>query len=1028
MRDRHSRRSYGGRRVPRRPLFPGLLRRTPAPIAAQRLPRLGAQLLVALLLVAAAVFAATGLTAYNAYAATAASLTPRLDALTGHKAFKTSRIFDRNGTLLYEFFDAGKRTQVELSGVSPLLISATVAIEDKTFFSNTGVDYEGIFRTLVQSFSAGEETGGASTITQQLIKRIILTEDENRYENRYQRKVTEIILARELSQRFSKNDIMALYLNEIFYGNLAYGIQAASDSYFKTSARDLSLPQAALLAGLPQQPTEYDPINYLVRDDRGGFLPGVALGDGWWENEYPLPEGLPPPKVRQVAVLSQMVDEGYISPEEGRAAAAEDLRFADQAVPLNAPHFVFYVRKLLEEKYGPQLVYGGGLQITTTLDLDMQRMVQGKAAEHIADLAERNIHNAAVTVMQPNTGQILAMVGSIDFNKTLASTTPGQKENVLDGQVNMTIRERQPGSALKPFTYLAAMERGLTPASVLWDVPTEFPLTGSEFYAPVNYNGRWNGPVRIRTALANSLNMPAVKALKFAGVPYTLGLLDRVGIKSSLKRGADFYGLSLTLGGGEVTPLELTAAYNTLASGGRYIPPQPILKIVDGDGNVLEEYKPGAGEQVVRPELVSIISDMMSDDEARKAIWGLNSKLKLSRPAAVKTGTSNDWRDAWTVGFTPYVTVGVWSGNNNNEPTEKVESLAGGGIIWHNIMEELFANPRYQALLAEPFPNRQPPLDFSIPGDTVLRQPICALPGPFGGYNSELFSLAMLSASARATATALAPTATADISDPFAETPTPGVSGRVKLSCDAYERISVVRVPAQPDALLASTQTLSDTEVFSQDRYCLPVPGESYPPELLADIYIWNFPPPDPSEKVQYRWSWGGAGTSARVDNRLIVSVQRNSLQPCESSDFATPTPEPPTFGAIQMPDLRRFGENQAKEALARLGIPAESIVVDYQTRERVPDAFDQFVPYAVISTLPAPGDWYIPGTTIVLGIRAPDGYQAGPQPSATAPPQAPTQEQPALPPTPTAELPGLPTNPPLPPGTAQPLPGGPRF
>ncbi|MBC8074996.1 MAG: transglycosylase domain-containing protein, partial [Chloroflexales bacterium] len=958
-----------------------MLRRAALPSVARRLPFFGAQLLLALLAVLVAIVAATGTTAYNAYAATAASLTPRLDALTSHKAFQTSRIFDRNGTLLYEFFDAGKRTTIDLAGVSPLLISATVAIEDKTFYSNTGVDYDGIARTLLRSFSAGEETGGASTITQQLIKRLILTDDENRYENRYQRKLTEIILARELSTRFSKNDIMALYLNEIFYGNLAYGIQAASDSYFKTSARDLTLPQAALLAGLPQQPTEYDPINYLVRDAQGGFLPGVALNDGWWKNEYQLPDALPPPKVRQIAVLSQMVDEGSITPDAGRAAAAADLRFADQEVPLNAPHFVFYVRKLLEEKYGPQLVYGGGLQITTTLDLDMQRMVQGKAAEHIADLEQRNIHNAAVTVMQPNTGQILAMVGSIDFNRTLASTTPGQKENVLDGQVNMTIRERQPGSALKPFTYLAAMEKGMTPATVLWDVPTEFPLLGSQYYAPLNYNGRWNGPVRIRTALANSLNMPAVKALKFAGIPYTLGLLDRVGIKGSLRRGADFYGLSLTLGGGEVTPLELTTAYNTLASGGRYIPPAPILKIVDGDGNVLEEYAPGEGEQVVRPELVSIISDMMSDDAARKAIWGLDSKLKLTRPAAVKTGTSNDWRDAWTLGFTPYVTVGVWSGNNNNEPTEKVESLAGGGIIWHNIMEELFANPRYGALLAAPFPAQQLPLSFSIPTDSVLRQPICALPGSFGGYTSEIFSLAMLSASARATATALAPTTTAAPLDPFADTPTPAAASQVKLSCDAYQRISVVRVPPPPDALLAATQTLSDTAVFSREQFCLPVAGESYPPELLADIYIWNFPPPDPSEKVEYRWSWGGAGSAARVDNKLIVSLQRDSLLPCAATDFATPTPEPPTFGAVQIPDLRRFGENQAKDALVRLGIPSDRIVVDYQTRERVPDVFDQFAPYVVISTQPAPGDWYIPGTTIVLGIRAPDDYQPGPQP-----------------------------------------------
>ncbi|HEU5090328.1 MAG TPA: penicillin-binding transpeptidase domain-containing protein, partial [Roseiflexaceae bacterium] len=349
----------------------------------------------------------------------------------------------------------------------------------------------------------------------------------------------------------------------------------------------------------------------------------------------------------QIAVLRQMVDEGYVSAAEARAAAAQDLKLSTREIPLNAPHFVFYIRKQLEDRYGPQFA-NQGLSVYTSIDLDLQNMVQQKAAERIAELKERNIHNAAVVVMQPNTGEILAMVGSIDYNSVVPTPTPGAKGNVLDGQVNVTVRERQPGSALKPFTYLSAMESGATPASVFWDVPTRFPLTGNEWYEPKNYNGRWNGPVRMRTALANSLNMPAVLALKFAGIDHTIDLLHRAGI-TTLQRGANYYGLALTLGGGEVTPLELTTAYNTLASNGRYYPPVGILKIVGPDKRTLDEFKPTQRPQTLNPDHVAIISNILSDDKAREPVWGLDSKLKLSRPAAVKTGTSNDWRDAWAV-------------------------------------------------------------------------------------------------------------------------------------------------------------------------------------------------------------------------------------------------------------------------------------------------------------------------------------------------------------------------------------------
>lgn len=931
---------------------------------------------------------AIGAMAYSSYARIANSLTPRLDALNSLDQFQTSRIYDRNGEVLYEFFDAGKRTHVDYADISPLLIQATVAIEDKTFFTNAGVDPEGIMRVILGYLQTGEEIGGASTITQQVIKNIILSDEERLYENRYQRKIKEIILAQELGDHYDKEQIIELYLNEIFYGNLAYGIEAASNVYFDATAKRLTLAQASLLAGLPQLPTRYNPINYLVRDDQGGYLPGLQLGDGWLDPDYVLPADITPPKWRQIAVLRQMVDEGYVTEERARAAVAQNLRFAPQDVPLNAPHFVFYVRDLLEERYGQTLLTRGGLNIYTTLDLSLQRMIQQKAAEHIAKLEQRNIHNAAVVAMQPNTGQILAMVGSIDYNAVAPTNTPGESGNVLDGQVNVTTRERQPGSALKPFTYLAAMEKGMTPATVLWDAPTQFPSGSGGWYAPLNYNGRWNGPVRIRTALANSLNMPAVKALKFAGVQYTLGLLDRVGIKTGLKRGEGFYGLSLTLGGGEVTPLELTTAYNTLASGGRYFPPVAILKIVDGQGDVLEEFQPSIGQQVVDPSLVDVITDMMSDDRARAAIWGMNSKLKLSQPVAVKTGTSNDWRDAWTLGFTPYVTIGVWSGNNNNEPTERVESLEGGGIIWHNVMEEIFvwidAQPDYKQLFSAPFGGSLP-TEFTIPDDnSIVRKPICPLPGSFGGYSQELFTTDMLSRTA-----ALTPTFTSSFSSTLSLLRSNSASGAAtqeRVICDAYIKLDVIRVPEKTfDGRLEVSQPLTTTGALEPDvQFCLPVAGEEYPPELRQTVYIWNTPPPDPSERVQYRWSWGSAeGGIALHDDQTIVSIPPGNLQLCTADMFK---PMPPAPGAILMPDLERLGENQAKEVLAVLGIT--NIYVDYQDRSRIPDIYDDYLPYTVVSTLPRADEWIFPGASVILGIRAPDPEPDVPESSPTpAPP-----------------------------------------
>jgi peptidoglycan glycosyltransferase len=945
------RRSAIGRRMDaRRRPPPGLLRAAPAPRKA--LPAFLMRALLALAVLAAALLLGGAGAVYAGYAQLASSLKGRLDAMQQHNSFQTTRIYDRHNVLLYEFFGAGKRTRVPLDQISKQLMQATIATEDKTFFENTGVDYDGILKAVYRAISTGGEQGGASTITQQLIRGVVLTEEEKAPENRYRRKLTEIILAQELSQQYSKDKILDLYLNEIYYGNLAYGIEAASNVYFDTSANKLSLAQASLLAGLPQQPSVYDPINYL----EGGVLKGVQLRDGWLSPDYRFPSGTPPPKVRQSVVLTNMVEEGYITDAQARAAAAQDLKFSSQVVPLNAPHFVFYVRRLLEESedYGPQFA-NQGLSIYTTLDLDMQKMVQQKAKERILELEERNIHNAAVVVMQPNTGQILAMVGSIDYNLTTPTTTKGEQGNVVDGQVNVTTRERQPGSSLKPFTYLAAMEQGMTPASVLWDVPTIFAPGGVNPYEPKNYNGRWNGPVRIRTALANSLNMPAVKALKYAGIANTIDLLHRAGI-TGLQNGEGYYGLALTLGGGEVTPLDLTTAYNTLASGGTNYPPMAILKIVDGRG-VTRQFTPEPHPRALNPDHVAIITNMLSDDKAREPIWGLNSKLKLSRPAAVKTGTSNDWRDAWTAGYTPYVTVGVWSGNNNNEATAKVESLTGGGVIWHNVMEELFTNPRFEQVLAEPYGGKLP-LDFKLP-DELIRRPLCSLPGSFNRYKDDLFAPDMLKR------------------DEATPVTTPGAERtQITAGCDVYREVTVARLGDEPVAAPEGEQVGDEPRpAINPANYCRPVEGMALPQGMLTTIKVFNLPETDSSEKVDYQWQGGGASALGQIPDctdALIASIA------------------PP--GSIRMPDLRRFGENQAKEVLANMGVSNE-IYVDYQDRARIPDVFDQYAPYAILSTLPGPGQWIKPGETIVLGVRAPD---AAPEPEA-----APPVEQPAVQPTP---------------------------
>ncbi|HEY1015885.1 MAG TPA: transglycosylase domain-containing protein, partial [Herpetosiphonaceae bacterium] len=884
------------------------------------------------------------LTVAASYSEIARNLQPRLAQIQNYQSFSSSYIYDRNGTLLYEFIGSGRRVPVKLADISPLILTATIDVEDASFYENTGVNYVSIARATVANLTKQDVgQGGASTITQQLVRNVVLTKDERENENIYRRKLKEIVLAQELNNEFSKDQILELYLNEIPYGNLSYGIEAAAQGYFKVSARDVNLAQATLLAGLPQVPTLYNPIQYM---DANRTIPGIGLPkDVWRDPAYELPNGddISPPKYRQIDVLRQMVKQGHLTERQARAVAAEDLVFADQDVSLLAPHFVFYVQEYLEQRYGAEVVAEGGLRITTTLDLNMQDMAQTVAYSRIVELNDqnRNIHNAAVVMMQPNTGQILAMVGSIGYNLTKATTTPGEEGNVLDGKVNVTTRQRQPGSALKPFTYLAGMEQfvttegaaGLTPGSILWDVPTIF-NPGPNEYAPENFDQRSHGPLRARTAVANSLNIPAVRALKMTGIQETLNLLHRMGIApSSLANDPFYYGLALTLGGGEVTPLDLATAYNTLASGGRYFAPTPILRITNNKGETLEEFKPTPqrqpetdtskcvvpsaedyalgqrvpnGTQCVDGRLAYIITNMISDNEARRPIFGLNSVLKLSQPAGVKTGTTNDFRDAWASGFTPFLTVSVWTGNNNNEQTGNVESTTSGGAIWNRIMESVFRTPSMMATLAEPYgglANMPQAFAKSFPG--VSAREVCEIPGGFGGRDSELFVDEMIRTRGQ--------------------------------NCDLYEKQTVART--------------------SDGSYCKPVGQGSYPEDSLVTLFVWKLPKVDPSEEKIDLSKWGGF--SADTDDDVKVS-DVGEFPPCSADQFgptATPTPDPnapPAVGPgqILMPNLVGFGENQAREILASLGLRGQ-VIVDYQGRDRLGAAFDRFPAYAVVSSLP---------------------------------------------------------------------------
>lgn len=559
----------------------------------------------------------------------------------------TTKITDRSGTLLYEVYQDENRTLIPLSELPPHLIHATIAIEDKHFYEHYGIDVQGILRAF-RANQDGTAVQGGSTITQQLVKKRLLSPEKT-----LKRKIREAILSVLVESQYTKEEILEMYFNQIPYGGSTYGVEAAAQRYFGKSARAVTLSEAAFLAGLPAAPSIYNPF---------GSTPELA-------------------HARQREVLRRMSEDGYITPDQAQAAMAEKLAFKAENINIKAPHFVMYVRELLAEKYGEEVVNKGGLEVTTTLDLALHEATQKQVSDEVKKLNRLKISNGAAMVTNPKTGEVLSMVGSTDYF-----------DFAHDGQVNVTRSLRQPGSSIKPLTYALALERGFTPASLLEDTPVRFLIEGAEPYVPKNYDGRFHGMVSLRQSLASSYNIPAVRLLNAIGLNTMIDKALDIGITSWNDRSR--FGLALTLGGGEVRMTDMMQLYGTFANNGYTMDLNPILEVKNQYGQVLYrntcalEGKNCDAERNLDPLVAYQITSILSDNQARSPAFGLHSVLHIpNQDVAVKTGTTNSMRDNWTFGYTSDRVVGVWVGNNDNTPMSYVASgITGASPIWNNIM------------------------------------------------------------------------------------------------------------------------------------------------------------------------------------------------------------------------------------------------------------------------------------------------------------------------------------------------------
>lgn len=557
----------------------------------------------------------------------------------------TTNITDRTGRQLYQVYEDENRRLVPLSQVSPDVINATIAIEDQNFYEHKGFSLKGYSRAALAYLQNQQISGGGSTITQQLVKLRLLTSEQS-----LQRKLKELVLAILVEGNYTKDQILEMYLNQVAYGGSSYGIEAAAQRYFGKSAQTLNLAEASYLAGLPAAPSVYGPTPELA-------------------------------KTRQAEVLRRMSEDGYITPEQAALALEEKLAFVPGSIDIEAPHFVMYVKSLLAKKYGEDLVNTGGLQVTTSLDLGLQEAAQKVVTTQVDDLGRYRISNGAALITQPQTGEVLAMVGSTNYFDV-----------EHDGQVNVTLRTRQPGSSIKPLTYALALENGYTPATLIEDAPVSYVSAGSEPYSPKNYDGKFHGQVSLRQSLASSYNIPAVKLLNALGVNRLIDKAEEVGITNWTDRKR--YGLALTLGGGETRMVDMAQLYGTFANNGTTMALNPILEVKNAQGKVLYrntcalDKKGCVGHQSFDSRVAYQITSILSDNNARSSAFGARSDLYIpGQEVAAKTGTTNDQKDNWTFGYTSDRVVSVWVGNNDGTPMSYVASgLTGASTIWNELM------------------------------------------------------------------------------------------------------------------------------------------------------------------------------------------------------------------------------------------------------------------------------------------------------------------------------------------------------
>lgn len=580
---------------------------------------------------------------------------PKPGEVVRSEGFNT-KIMDRNGEVIHDLYQAEKRDPVPVEEIPDYLKQATIAVEDKDFYNHKGFDFLTILRIPYNYvFKQGRVIGG-STLTQQLVKNVLLTNERT-----VTRKFKEFVLSLQIERKFTKDEILSMYLNEVPYGGVSIGVGAASESYFNKKVHELSLAESAILAGLPQRPSAYSP--FLGKTDEDGTL--------LW-------------KLRAEGVLRRMVEDGYITEleREGALSEMEQMEFVRKGGDVEAPHFVFYIEDQLNELFGEDLLKRGGLKVTTSLDLELQQKAQEIVYEEVERIKDYDISNGAAMVMDPNTGEILAMIGSKDY---FDSEIGGQFNVAVDGL-------RQPGSSIKPVTYLAMFQKGYSPASMIMDVETVFtPNESADKYEPKNYDGKFRGPVSLRNSLGSSLNIPAVKSLAIVGIEDFLSLAYKMGFPTleSTEENMKRFGLSATLGGAEVHLIDTVTAYSVFANGGRKIEPVSILKVENLDGQVLYEYTPVRGPEVITEAEAFLINDVLSDNNARLLAFGANSLLNMGPGVAVKTGTTNDQRDNWTIGWNQNVIVGTWVGNNDNSPMSYVASgITGASPIWRNIITE----------------------------------------------------------------------------------------------------------------------------------------------------------------------------------------------------------------------------------------------------------------------------------------------------------------------------------------------------